>query len=209
MKRVCIWFWSPRRSAIAATGIVLSGIMWFGVAGALAQKERSSRNRPAFYAALAWAPEKARVRENPFEGDAQSVAAGGKLFEQHCAECHGRKAGGTRRGPSLLREEVQQATPGTLFWVVTNGVVRRGMPVWSKLPEPERWQLVTFLESLKVQSMPAGSMPGESVPAQPVAPVQHFPKARQHTRLLSSFLRESGLRRHHSWSGRSGPDVRH
>lgn len=46
---------------------------------------------------------------------------------------------------------VQQATPGTLFWILTNGVVRRGMPVWSKLPEPQRWQLVTFLETLKTK----------------------------------------------------------
>lgn len=182
MNGVCAWFWSSRCTAIATTGIVF-GITLFGVAGVSAQKASSARNRPTFYAALAEAPSKARARKNPFEGDAQAVAAGGKLFEQHCADCHGRKAGGTRRGPSLLREEVQQATPGALFWVVTNGVVRRGMPVWSKLPEPERWQIVTFLESLKVQSMPAESvpaesMPGESVPAEPVAPVEHFPKPR-------------------------------
>lgn len=183
MNGVCAWFWSPRRAAIAATGIVLFGIILFGVAGALGQKESSGRNRPAFYAALAEAPNKARARKNPFEGDAQAVAAGGKLFEQRCADCHGRKAGGTRRGPSLLREEVQQATPGTLFWVVTNGVVRRGMPVWSKLPEPERWQIVTFLESLKVQSMPAESVPAEPMPAEPrgagrafsEGPVAHSP----------------------------------
>jgi mono/diheme cytochrome c family protein len=80
-------------------------------------------------------------------GEADSVAAGGKLFEEHCAECHGKKAEGTRRAPSLLREEVLQATPGQIFWVLTNGVVRRGMPDWSKLPEPERWQIVTFLKS--------------------------------------------------------------
>jgi mono/diheme cytochrome c family protein len=43
---------------------------------------------------------------------------------------------------------VQQATPGTLFWILTNGVVRRGMPVWSKLPEPQRWQIVSYLKSL-------------------------------------------------------------
>jgi hypothetical protein len=32
--------------------------------------------------------------------------------------------------------------------VLTNGVVRKGMPVWSKLPEPQRWQIVRFLKSL-------------------------------------------------------------
>jgi mono/diheme cytochrome c family protein len=53
-----------------------------------------------------------------------------------------------RKGPSLLADEVQRSTPGTLFWILTNGVVRRGMPVWSKLPEPQRWQIVTYLKSL-------------------------------------------------------------
>ena len=131
------------------------GVIVLGISLALAQKEdaAASKNGRSTYAALAEAPERARQKKNPFAGDPQAVAAGGRLFEQHCAECHGRKAGGTRRGPSLLREEVQQATPGTLFWVLTNGVVRRGMPVWSKLPEQQRWQIVTFLESLNSQSV--------------------------------------------------------
>jgi len=57
-------------------------------------------------------------------------------------------AEGGKKGPSLRSDPVQQATPGTLFWILTNGVVRRGMPVWSKLPEPQRWQLVSYLKSL-------------------------------------------------------------
>jgi len=104
------------------------------------------------YAALESAPSAARARKNPMEGHAREAEAGGKLFDQHCADCHGRKAGGTRRGPSLLVEPVEQASPGTLFWILTNGVVWHGMPVWSKLPEPERWQIVTFLESLRSNS---------------------------------------------------------
>jgi mono/diheme cytochrome c family protein len=104
--------------------------------------------------AVTTAPEKERLRTNPFSGDASEAMAGGKLFAQHCAECHGEKAGGSHRGPSLLQEEVRSAPPGALFWVVTNGVVRRGMPVWSKLPERERWQIVTFLQSLTHQAQP-------------------------------------------------------
>jgi len=46
------------------------------------------------------------------------------------------------------------ATPGEIFWVITNGVVRRGMPSWSRLPEIQRWQIVTYLESL---NRPPGS----------------------------------------------------
>jgi hypothetical protein len=50
---------------------------------------------------------------------------------------------------------VHQATPGTLFWILTNGVVRRGMPVWSKLPEPQRWQLISYLKSLNPEPKPS------------------------------------------------------
>jgi hypothetical protein len=64
-------------------------------------------------------------------------------------------AEGTRKAPSLLADEVQQATPGTLFWLLTNGVARRGMPVWSKLPEAQRWQLVSFIKAMTPASKPA------------------------------------------------------
>jgi cytochrome c553 len=101
------------------------------------------------FAEFATIPEKARMRLNPLERDPDAVAAGRKIFLQHCAECHGNTAEGGRKAPNLRAEEVQSATPGTLFWILTNGVVRRGMPVWSKLPEPERWQIVTFIKSLQ------------------------------------------------------------
>ncbi|HUC55359.1 MAG TPA: cytochrome c [Candidatus Cybelea sp.] len=103
---------------------------------------------PAIYAELQKAPEKARNRGNPLANDPDAVAAGALLFRQHCAECHGHAAEGSPKAPSLLVPEVQEAAPGTLFWVITNGVVRRKMPVWSKLPEPQRWQLVRYIKSL-------------------------------------------------------------
>ncbi len=98
------------------------------------------------------APEKYRARQNPMESDASSIPAGKLLFEEHCAECHGHDAAGTHRAPSLFRENVQSASSGAIFWVVTNGVVRHGMPAWSKLPEPERWQIISYLKSLGASS---------------------------------------------------------
>jgi mono/diheme cytochrome c family protein len=100
------------------------------------------------YAELTKAPEKARAKRNPLESDPDALSAGKYLFEDHCAECHGDTAEGSKKGPSLRADEVQSSTSGTIFWVLTNGVVRRGMPVWSKLPEPQRWQLVTYIKSL-------------------------------------------------------------
>jgi mono/diheme cytochrome c family protein len=124
-------------------------------AGSPAKADRQTHD----YAELARVPEKARGRRNPMETDPEAVVAGKKLFEQHCAECHGSDAGGSKKAPSLLANEIQQATPGTLFWIISNGVVRRGMPVWSKLPEPQRWQVVLFLRTLKAaeESTPAAS----------------------------------------------------
>jgi mono/diheme cytochrome c family protein len=125
------------------------------VASAQENNPPAANNQKWNYNEFKEAPEKARSRQNPFEKDPDAVLAGGKLFERNCAECHGMKGEGGKRAPSLLRDEVQQATPGTLFWVLTNGMVWHGMPVWSKLPEPQRWQIVTFLKSFKA-SLPLG-----------------------------------------------------
>jgi len=114
----------------------------------------ASVNKKWNYDEIKRTPEKARRRPNPLESDPDAIVAGGKLYQRECAECHGMKAEGGRKAPSLLGEEVQQATAGTLFWILTNGVVRHGMPVWSKLPEPQRWQIVSFLKSFNNSATP-------------------------------------------------------
>jgi mono/diheme cytochrome c family protein len=135
-----------RSKAVFASLCALGVSLLFGQSetSSTTMKDRSGHD----YSELAKAPEKARARTNPLEADPDAVTAGRKLFEGHCAECHGDTADGTKKAPSLRADEVQQATPGALFWILTNGVVRRGMPVWSKLPEPQRWQIVTYLKSL-------------------------------------------------------------
>ena len=141
----------PQDRRAELTALLVTALLVFNVSGTMAQQESSAaaRSDKAIYAAIEKVPPTADRKPNPLEHDPEAVAAGGKLFEQHCAECHGMKAEGTRRAPSLLKEPVQQATPGALFWILTNGVVRHGMPVWSKLPGPERWQIVAFVKSFR------------------------------------------------------------
>jgi mono/diheme cytochrome c family protein len=124
------------------------------VSEGLASGQKDWNGKTDVYAELNKAPEKARNRVNPLESDPDAVAAGGLLFEDHCAECHGDNAEGGKKAPSLRAPEVQSAAPGAIFWVLTNGVVRKGMPVWSRLPEPQRWQLVRYLKSLGVARLP-------------------------------------------------------
>jgi mono/diheme cytochrome c family protein len=94
-------------------------------------------------------PDKARNRLNPFAGEATAVAAGAKLFRQNCASCHGGDATGLSNRPSLHSERVRAASPGELEWLLKNGSMRNGMPSWSRLPEQQRWQIVSYLKSLQ------------------------------------------------------------
>jgi mono/diheme cytochrome c family protein len=136
-------------------------LSFLAAARALGNEAKDGRKADV-YAELGKAPAKARDRPNPLENDPEAAAAGRLLFEDHCTECHGDKAEGGKKGPSLRAPEVQNAAPGTIFWLLTNGVVRKGMPVWSRLPEPQRWQLVRYLKSLGTAE--AGPSAKESAP---------------------------------------------
>lgn len=143
--------------------IVLSVLIALTTLPAHSSTSEKNNKDESVYSPLTKAPRKAQARLNPLANDPDAVAAGAKLFDQHCAECHGDMAQGGKKAPSLRADQVQQATPGTLFWILTNGVVRRGMPVWSKLPEPQRWQLVTYIKSLA----PAANPSSQNRPPQP------------------------------------------
>jgi len=93
-------------------------------------------------------PPKAAAKSNPMEGDARACRAGAKLFARECSACHGRNAEGSEKAPALRNADVHQASAGTLFWILKNGSLRHGMPSFAHLPEPQRWEIVTFLHSL-------------------------------------------------------------
>ena len=93
------------------------------------------------------APASAAQMKNPYSDDAQAAAGGKKLYAQNCAQCHGNNLQGMGPAPALLGPSTKNAKPGELFWFITNGNLNNGMPSWSQLPKPQRWQIVTFLES--------------------------------------------------------------
>jgi mono/diheme cytochrome c family protein len=137
--------------AICAWALFLGDSMGYARRGSSSDAQtaaKTTKEKISGGSELDKAPGKARARRNPLERDPDAVVTGKKLFGMHCAECHGESAQGTRRAPNLRDSEVQEAPPGAIFWVLTNGIVWHGMPVWSKLPEPQRWQLVSYIKSL-------------------------------------------------------------
>ena len=87
-----------------------------------------------------------RNRVNPFAGQPEAIAAGGRVFEDHCAKCHGEDATERAKRPSLRSDRVQRATDGEIFWLLRNSNVPKGMPTWAALPEPRRWQITAYIQ---------------------------------------------------------------
>jgi len=97
----------------------------------------------------AWmAPAEASSRRNPLASRPETAAGGRKLFAQRCSSCHGDDGRGSDRAPDLTVADVQAQTDGVLFWKISGGNARTGMPAFSFLPEPQRWQLVMCVREL-------------------------------------------------------------
>jgi len=95
-------------------------------------------------------PEKAAQQTNPLVSKPELAAGGRKVFERTCAQCHGDdKHERKNNAPDLSIPDVQQETDGSLFWRISNGNSRKGMPSFSSLPEPQRWQLVLYILALE------------------------------------------------------------
>jgi glucose/arabinose dehydrogenase/cytochrome c5 len=96
------------------------------------------------------APETASKRQNPFAGGgADAIRSGAELFRANCATCHGHDAKGAGNIPDLTQAALRATNDGELFWFITNGSPKDGMPPATQLDERQRWQVVTFLKKSK------------------------------------------------------------
>jgi mono/diheme cytochrome c family protein len=124
--------------------LVILTLILCAALGIAQKKDRATKHHGP---GLASAPESVHDRLNTYEGKPGAIRAGRKLFERHCAECHGSDARGRGKTPPLNSDFVQHVPPGDLFWFLTNGNLWRGMPSWSGLPEAQRWQIISYLKS--------------------------------------------------------------
>jgi mono/diheme cytochrome c family protein len=95
------------------------------------------------------APASSHQSKNPYAGQPAAAAAGSRLYATNCGSCHGTSGHGTGTIPALSEGPTQSASDGEVFWFITTGAVDNGMPSWATLPARQRWQIVTYLKSLK------------------------------------------------------------
>ncbi len=127
---------------------IVFALMAVMLLGTLGLSKKKTKGWGSFLYDIEKAPTSERQRQNPYKSQPQAIAAGQKLFRQHCAQCHGEEGHGTERAPDLHSPSIREAAPGELAWFLKNGNLRAGMPSWSRLPEQRRWQLVAYLKSL-------------------------------------------------------------
>ena len=92
------------------------------------------------------APASAKALKNPYEG--QPAPRAKALFHLRCARCHGENGEGSGNIPPLKVEKIKEVTPGEIFWFITKGDINNGMPAWGTLPKQERWQIVSYVQTL-------------------------------------------------------------
>ncbi|MDF1504880.1 c-type cytochrome [Roseisolibacter sp. H3M3-2] len=86
---------------------------------------------------------------NPYDGDAQALAAGRRLYgSMNCAGCHGPEGGGGIGPPFADAEWIYGAAPENIVQSVLQGRPN-GMPAFAgKLPPGEVWKIAAFLTDL-------------------------------------------------------------
>jgi alcohol dehydrogenase (cytochrome c) len=106
---------------------------------------------------------------NPLDSSTD-VAAGRRLFEQHCALCHGNEARGGPGGPSLPGRIFRQGrSDWALYRTITHGIAGTAMIGW-KYPRDDVWRLVAYLNDtlLKGESRSSAATSGPLI--EPVSP---------------------------------------
>ena len=89
--------------------------------------------------------------QDPYDGDAQAVAAGKELYETSCQACH-MPDGSGRIGPSLIGDTHRYprfATDKGIFEIIYGGATGAMQPMGKRLTQDQILHIIAFLRSLK------------------------------------------------------------
>ncbi|HEX8186368.1 MAG TPA: cytochrome c [Blastocatellia bacterium] len=131
------------RFPAAALIVIIIAATWMSGPARAQEKERR-RNAEA------------QKLKNPVPSSNESIEAGRKLYQRHCAGCHGPQgkgdgslalSGGT---PSDLTDDAWDygSSDGEIFVVIRDGVSNDMLAYKDKLTEKQVWELVNFIRNL-------------------------------------------------------------
>ena len=126
--------------------LLLSGLFAIGL---LAFVPKNSSQEP-------WnVPDAAKNKANPVKSDAESLANGKALYNQHCKSCHGTKGKGDGPKASTLdtdcgdftKPAFKSQTDGSLYYKTSEG--RTDMPAYKKkIPDAnDIWAIVNYMRT--------------------------------------------------------------
>ena len=109
------------------------------------------------------APASAKKLKNPLTATEANIDSGRTLYNKNCASCHGEDgkantdiASGMKVKPADLTA-LHGRTDGEIYWVITNGIKKSGMPGFStKAKANERWQMTLYVKHLMGEHPHAG-----------------------------------------------------
>ena len=129
----------------------LAALLWFGVIAAAAAQGTAWRLPPS-----------AVDEKNPVAVTDATLAAGRRLFREHCQRCHGPqgKGNGSDADPKYRREmdltsaaRADRNPDGIVFHKIWSGREKPKMPAFKdKLTQEQVWTLVGFVQSLRAKS---------------------------------------------------------
>jgi mono/diheme cytochrome c family protein/Tol biopolymer transport system component len=151
---------------------------FFSMAGqwqVVAEIEREGQpGRSATFALPIAAPGEVGGPLNPLPADPATRAAGGRLYAEHCAVCHGASgqgdgplAAGLAPRPGDLTQHMLPGkhTDGQVFLWIKQGFPSSAMPAWgNRLDDQQIWQIVAYLRGL------AQPLAATAVPQTPLTP---------------------------------------
>ncbi|HVC00135.1 MAG TPA: cytochrome c [Candidatus Dormibacteraeota bacterium] len=96
-------------------------------------------------------------RRNPLPADRQNLTVGLKVYEAHCAVCHGdlshpRSVVGLGLYPPAPQffDNAPDMPESENFYIIRNGIRWTGMPSWNQvLSEEQIWKLTSFLAHIQ------------------------------------------------------------
>ncbi len=103
-----------------------------------------------------WIEIHASDQKNPLAATPENLAAGRRVYDEHCAVCHGRDGSGENAfhadfypPVARLTRSTQQMSDAEIYFVVTDGIALSGMPAFGAGHRPEEvWKLILWLRHL-------------------------------------------------------------